>query len=251
MEGPSLLLAEEKLQPFCSKKILAVSGNTSLEKERFIGEEIKNIFSWGKHLIFQFKSYGLRVHFLMFGTFMATVEGESITGDYKKTQTPRLVLEFNNGHIDMYNCSIKIIEDADIRSSYDFSANIMSNEWSTTKAITKIKAYPDEEIADVLLDQEIFAGVGNIIKNEVLWLQKIHPQRTIAQFSSTELKKCLEETKSFSYHFYEWRKIFKLKAHLRVYRKKICERCQTEIIRKKTGKRARWTYYCPTCQTLP
>lgn len=250
MEGPSLAIAEEQLQPFCGKKILSVAGNTSLEKEKFVGEEIKNIFSWGKHLIFQFESYGLRVHFLMFGSYAATVEGMSVTGDYKKTQVPRLSLVFENGHIDIYSCSIKIIEESDIHSTYDFSRNIMSTKWNSDTALEKILVTPNEQICDVLLDQEIFAGVGNIIKNEVLWLIKIHPQTLVSSLSKDALKLAIDETKKYSMNFYTWKKEYTLKAHFQIYRKKVCARCETEIIRAKTGERERWTYYCPNCQKI-
>ena len=91
MEGPSLYLAEEQLQPFRKQVVTAVSGNTKIEKERLLHKEVKDIFSWGKHLVLQFDTFAVRFHFLLFGTFQATIDGNTITGDYKKTQVPRPV----------------------------------------------------------------------------------------------------------------------------------------------------------------
>ncbi|HRO68823.1 MAG TPA: hypothetical protein PK951_00545 [Chitinophagaceae bacterium] len=34
-------------------------------------------------------------------------------------------------------------------------------------------------VCDALLDQEIFSGVGNIIKNEVLYRIRVHPESLI------------------------------------------------------------------------
>ena len=82
MEGPSLFLAKEQLKPFKKKRVVRVSGNTTIEKDRFAGHIVKEIFSWGKHLLFQFDGFALKVHFLLFGTFSAVVEGKSVTGDY-------------------------------------------------------------------------------------------------------------------------------------------------------------------------
>jgi endonuclease-8 len=248
MEGPSLFLAQEQLQPFCGQKIIAVTGNTKIGKERFLNQEVQNIFAWGKHLVFQFSTFGFRVHFLLFGTYEATVEGQSITGDYKRSREPRLALEFQNGNIKMYNCSIKVIESSEIHQDYDFTIDIMSKEWSSAAALQRILHYPDEQIADVLLDQTIFSGVGNIIKNEVLWLEKVHPQTLVKQLSEQKIAEVIQVTHTFSHQFYEWRKIFQLRAHLQVYRKKDCLRCNTKIVRQKTGKRERWSYYCPVCQ---
>src|SRR4051812_14863887 len=110
MEGPSLFLAESQLKDFKGKKILAVSGNTTIEKERFLHMEVKDIFAWGKHLLFQFKGFALKIHFMLYGTFSATINGVTVTGDYKKARVPRLAFTFDNGSIEMYNCSVKILE---------------------------------------------------------------------------------------------------------------------------------------------
>src|SRR5256885_504703 len=126
MEGPSLTLAAEQLQPFCGKVIKSVSGNTKIGKERLENREVKDIFSWGKHLVFQFDEFAMRVHFMLFGTFEADVEGKSVTGDYRRAKEPRLKLEFENGEICMYNCSIKFIESRKAKIEYDFSIDIMS-----------------------------------------------------------------------------------------------------------------------------
>ena len=40
MEGPSLLIASEQLQPFIGKKVRAVRGNTKIEKERCEEEQV-------------------------------------------------------------------------------------------------------------------------------------------------------------------------------------------------------------------
>lgn len=110
MEGPSLYLAKQQLTPFIGKKINSLSGNTKIGKERLAEKVVEDIFSWGKHLVFQFDDFALRVHFMLFGTFEAVVEGESVTGDYKRTKEPRLELSFDNGDIKMFNCSLKYIE---------------------------------------------------------------------------------------------------------------------------------------------
>ena len=103
MEGPSLALAREQLKPFTGKRVLEVTGNTTIAKERFDGQVVRELFSWGKHLVFQFDAFALKVHFLMVGTFEADVDGASVTGDYRMARTPRLAFRFANGSIRMYN----------------------------------------------------------------------------------------------------------------------------------------------------
>ncbi|MBA3238367.1 MAG: endonuclease [Parachlamydiaceae bacterium] len=249
MEGPSIYLATEWLSPFVGKAILEVDGNTHIGKERLHKKKVLDIFSWGKHLVFQFDDFALRVHFMLFGSFQATVKGTKVTGDYpKKDVPPRLELKFNSGEITLYSCSLKYLDTANAKELYDFSTDVMSSEWSPKKAIEKIKKQQEEEIADVLLDQSIFSGVGNIIKNEVLFIVKTVPTTPVKDISAPQLKKLVNTAREFSFQFYEWRKKFELKKHYQIYRKKICTVCGDTICKKWTGTRKRVSYFCQNCQ---
>jgi len=249
MEGPSLYLAARQLKPFRGKTVLSVSGNSKIEKERILKKEVKNIFSWGKHLVIQFDEFALRTHFLLFGTFEASVDNSSLTGDYKRSYTPRLQLDFENGTIKLFNCSVKYLETRNAKAGYDFTIDIMSPKWDSDKAFDSIVSKPGVEIADILLDQEIFAGVGNIIKNEVLWRVRIHPQTNVETIAPSDLKELIAETRKFSRLFYKWRKVFLLRKHLDIYQKSTCPRCGAKVKREKTGQRNRISHFCPVCQS--
>jgi endonuclease-8 len=184
----------------------------------------------------------------MWGSYYAQVEGTTMEGDYRLSREPRLRLELDNGFFNCYSSSLKLIEDTEIEKSYDFTIDILSKKWSDSKAFENIKSYPQEIIADVLMDQTIFSGVGNIIKNEVLFLTNTNPLTPISKLSDQKIKDIIEETKSFSRNFYTWRKLYQLNKHLKIYKKGTCSVCGTKIIRGKLGKRERMTYYCPACQ---
>ena len=248
MEGPSLYLAARQLQPFKGQTVLSVSGNSKIEKERMLDKRVKSIFSWGKHLVIQFDEFALRTHFMLFGAFEATVNDSTLTGDYRRSYTPRLQLDFENGDIKLFNCSVKFLETGNARAGYDFTIDIMSPKWDADQALGAVRARPGAEIADLLLDQEIFAGVGNIIKNEVLWRVRIHPGARVKDIPPSEIQKLIAETKKFSLLFYKWRKVFLLRKHLDIYQKSICPRCGANVKREKTGKRNRVSHFCPVCQ---
>ncbi len=249
MEGPSLFLAQEQLKPFKKQQVLSAEGNTkTIVPSSLVEEEIVDIFAWGKHLVFQFDTFAIRIHFMLFGTFEAEVDGVWVTGDYRRSREPRLALTFSNGRINMYSCSVKIIESKNAKKEYDFAIDIMSKQWDTERAYKSVRANPEEEVGDVLLDQEIFAGVGNIIRNEVLSLQKIAPQRKVKDISAAKLRALIDETKAYSLQFYAWRRKFELRKHYRIYQKGTCPYCGNKIIRAQTGKRQRWSYWCPVDQ---
>jgi endonuclease-8 len=248
MEGPSLHLAAEQLQPFSGRRIESVAGNSKIGIERLSGLRVKEIFAWGKHLVFQFDRFALRVHFMLWGTFAATVSGRSVTGDYRRGGPPRLVLNFPNGEITIWSASVKFVEDADARAAYDFSADIMADEWNGRAALAKVRTFPLGEIADVLLDQAIFGGVGNIIKNEVLFRTRVSPFARIRDISDRKLRTIVADARVFSFRFLELRRIFELRKNLEIYGRSVCPRCGGKIKRRVHGQRARRSFFCPRCQ---
>lgn len=250
MEGPSLFLAAEQLRPFVGRRILQVSGNSRIGIERLAGQKVRAIFSWGKHLVLQFDEFALRVHFMLWGTFAATVEGHSVTGDYRRAGAPRLALDFPNGEITIWAASLKFIDGHDVRASYDFAANVMSDEWDPKAAFKKVKAFPRAEIADVLLDQAIFAGVGNIIKNEVLFRTGVSPFRKVRNLTDRKLRAIVTDARVFSFRFLELRRVFSLRKNLEVYGRSVCTRCGRKIGRRIHGQRARRSFYCTACQRV-
>ena len=248
MEGPSLHLAADQLQPFVGHRIDRVAGNSRIGIERLSSEHVEDIFAWGKHLVFQFSAFALRVHFMLWGTFAATVNGVSVTGDYRRAGPPRLVLEFSNGEITIWAASLKFVEDPNVKAGYDFTADVLSDEWDARAAIRKVRAFPRNEIADVLLDQAIFAGVGNIIKNEVLFRTRTSPFAKVKDIPDRRLRQIVADARTFSFRFLELRKIFALRRNLEIYRRSVCSSCGGKILRCVHGQRARRSFFCTSCQ---
>lgn len=242
MEGPSLHLLADELQFLVNQKIVEAFGNASFDKEVLPNQLIKNIYAFGKRLIIQCQDHALTVHFLMYGSYRIDKAREGMA--------PRLALITKGNALYLYNCSIKCIATKALKKSLDLSTDVLSDKWDARKALRTIRSHPEERIDDILLDQDIFGGVGNIIKNEVLWRTGINPHALIAQLSLKHIKRVIEDARIFSQCFLAWRKEFVLKKNLKIYRKKLCPRCHHAIIRQKTGLRKRWSYYCPTCQPL-
>ena len=239
MEGPSIVILKEQLSPFVGKKVRMVSGNTSIPKELIKGKKLVGILSWGKQLLMQFDNLTLKTHFLMHGSYKINESREG--------KTPRISFQFNNGFINFYACSVKYLEDT-IENTYDWRTDVMSEKWDEKEVLRRIESQPDELVSDVLLDQNIFTGVGNIIRNEVLFNLKLHPMTKIKELSRSRLKALVAEAVDYSWKFYEWRKIFQLRKNYKIYFRSRCPECQTKIIKEKTGKWNRWTFFCPSCQ---
>ena len=196
-EGPSIVILKEEAWKFTGKKILTVSGNSKIDQSRLENQKVIAIQSWGKHFLICFSGFTLKIHFLMFGSYRIDEE--------KPDVTPRLSFTFENGELNFYACSVKFLED-DIDSHYDWSVDVMNDAWDPKKAKAKLKEHPNELICDGLLEQDIFAGVGNIIKNEVLYRVKVHPESLVGKIPAAKLNKLIEEARIYSFQFLEWKK---------------------------------------------
>jgi endonuclease-8 len=239
-EGPSIFLVRESLTPFIGKKITAVHGNSRIEIKRMKNQTIRDIRTWGKHLLLCFDHFTLRIHFLMFGTYLI---------NERKSTPLRLSLVLKKGEINFYTVSLRILEEP-LEELYDFSADVLSASWSPRKAAAKLKSIPDAYVCDALLDQKIFSGVGNIIKNEVLFRIRLHPQSRVGKLPRPLKSKLIKEARDYSLDFLKWKRDFVLKKHWLVYNKKICPRDGSPVQRVHLGVTKRRSFFCETCQIL-
>lgn len=116
------------------------------------------------------------------------------------------------------------------------------------------------KIKQILMDQKIIAGIGNIYSDETLWEAKINPLRDVKTLKEKELKKiygAIKKTlkkgiKVRGDSVSDYRKVDGTKGSFgnseKVYRKegKECPRCKSIIKRKKIGGRS--AHFCPKCQ---
>ena len=241
MEGPSLVILKEEIQPFRGKVVSEAFGLAKLNYDQLNGKTIEDFQTWGKHFLVVFQAFSLRIHFLMFGSYRV---------NETKDRNPSLHLGFRDkSELNFYTCSIREIE-SPIDEVYDWASDIMSDRWDAGKAKRKLKSYAELNVGDALLDQEIFSGVGNIIKNEVLYRIGVHPDSNLGALPPRKLTALVKEARSYSFDFYRWKKNYELKKHWLVHTKKKCQQCSGPVIKKYTGKMNRRSFYCENCQEL-
>jgi endonuclease-8 len=237
-EGPSIVILQEAIARFNRKKVVEATGNAKIDMKRLEGKTIRSIKTWGKHLLICFDGFFIRIHLLMFGTYRI---------NERKETAPRLSLQFKKDELNFYTAAIKLVE-GDPDDVYDWSADVMNKNWDAKKALKKIKENGAELICDVLLDQAIFSGVGNIIKNEILFITRIHPKSKVGKIPVARVKALIAEAVSYSFDFLRWKKAFELKKHWLAYGKKTCPRCKIPLHKEYPGKRKRRSFFCDNCQ---
>lgn len=118
------------------------------------------------------------------------------------------------------------------------------------------------KIKQVLMDQKVIAGIGNIYSDEILWQAKVHPFKKVEKLTRKELEGIFEAMKKILQKAIELKgesisdfrrpsgERGKFDLLRRVYRRESekCVRCETKIKKLKLGGRS--TYFCPNCQRL-
>jgi len=118
------------------------------------------------------------------------------------------------------------------------------------------------KIKQVLMDQKIIAGIGNIYSDEILFKARVNPFKSTSELTLVELGRIHKaiikilgkaiELRGES--MIDWRDLQGDRGlfdrHRKVYRRggKKCPRCGTIILRKKIGGRS--AHFCPQCQKL-
>lgn len=131
-------------------------------------------------------------------------------------------------------------------------------------ARTRARRPGSEMMMDLLLDQEVAAGAGNVYKSEVLFLQHLWPFTPVSELDDRTLESVFETasrllwinsqrpdsrrtTTPFSGNYSD------LRGGVFVYQRfrAPCRRCETPIKRTYSGRYGRSTYWCPRCQPEP
>jgi endonuclease-8 len=131
------------------------------------------------------------------------------------------------------------------------------------EAIRRLRARERDAIGDALLNQRVVAGIGNVLKSEVLFVAQVNPFTPVTRLSDADVERILDVARelihsnvldrSQTLHPSTGRRTTRSmdpNAKLWVYSRggRPCRRCGAIVQSKKTGVDARLTYWCPVCQ---
>jgi endonuclease-8 len=103
-------------------------------------------------------------------------------------------------------------------------------------------------ISEALLDQRAVAGIGNIWRNETLFLERVDPFAHVESLDDGTLRRLVETARRL---LVESASLAPGRARVRVYRRtgRPCPRCGAAIrSRPLSSELPRTTYWCPRCQ---
>jgi endonuclease-8 len=143
--------------------------------------------------------------------------------------------------------------------------DLLGKGFALDEAEARLLDRGEEEIGNVLLNQRVLAGIGNVFKSEICFACGVNPFRRVATLRAQEIECLLATARRFLaanvadgagdgiVTYSGGRRTTGSSnpaARLWVYRRagSECRRCGAAILMRKQGPGARSTYWCPECQ---
>jgi endonuclease VIII len=237
----------------------------------FTGQQIDRVESRGKWVLMYFSGGGILVtHMLMSGSWHIYRPGEPWQ---QPGRNMRIVLE--NTVCQAVGFRVPVAQMHTVESlardrRIPPPATDVLNPGLDAEAVTqRLLACAHEEIGDVLLHQEVLAGVGNVFKSEVCFVTGVNPFCRVADLSAEQISTLIATSKRLltsnvredsGDSIITYRGQHRRTAHtsdpsagLWVYSRngEPCLRCGDRIRRRIQGPDARVTFWCPQCQPMP
>ncbi|CAN5657531.1 Fpg/Nei family DNA glycosylase [soil metagenome] len=230
------------------------------------GRTVESVRSSGKHLMMQFSGDALlRTHMRMNGSWHIYRPGEA-------WQRPRYAMRVIVGTEDFVAVGFDIPV-AEMLTSRDLvrhrelrrlGPDLLEDNFDADEAARRIHARSTEQVADVLLNQRVLAGIGTVYKSEVLFFCSVSPFAPVSALTETEIQLLVTTARKFlranvtggmaamtTYSGFR-RTTGRSDPHERlwVYGRAgdPCRRCGSPIQIRAQGRDARLTYWCSTCQ---
>lgn len=242
------------------------------------GAKIKNITRRAKLLIFELSNdWYLLVHLKLTGQLiyrekngiLKAVGGHPIKQDLTKlpNKFSHVVFTFSdNSHLFFNDVRkfgyAKLLkkEELDELLKKNYGPEPLSQEFSLNKFKEILKKRPNWKIKQLLLDQKLIAGIGNIYADESLFCARIDPRRIASKVKESEIKKlhaCIKKILKLSIakrgtsannYVDAYGRQGSMVPCLKVYgsHKKPCRKCKAEISKIKLA--GRGTHFCGRCQ---
>jgi endonuclease VIII len=206
-EGPSILHLKDQLQVFKGRQVKKAGGYGNMPTKWIDGRQLKNIETWGKHLLLVFTNGVVRIHLGLFGDILI---------NKRKKVNRSFFLTFANGEINGYVVKATKITEP-LEEIYDWRTDILSVQFDKPHIKNLLKQKVAKTIDDVLMDQKVFTGVGNKIRNEALYRAGIHPQSIIGKIPPAKITRLINEVVNYAKIFYRQLKTKGVNDNFQVY----------------------------------
>lgn len=230
-------------------------------KQPLIGQVCQRIDRRGKFLLIYFDTHVLLSHLRMEGKYFLCDKEQPV---HKHTH---VILELDKQEELRYHDVRKFgrMELLEIGQEFQHPslAKLGPEPTPATFSTHVIKEYLSGRttaIKNILLDQRMVAGIGNIYADEILFDAYVHPEMSAAEITDEEIQQLYYSIisimqaaiKAGGSTIRSYTNMFGEAGHYQVYHQvygkdgESCSRCGTTIEKTKVG--GRGTHFCPNCQ---
>jgi endonuclease VIII len=144
-------------------------GAVALDGQRCVGVE-----AFGKHLIYRFENgFALHIHLGLFGRFRTA---RRPAAEPKGEVRVRMISDTHVVDINGPN-TCEVLDMAELLAlTSRIGPDVLRKDADPDKVWARISR-SRVSIGQLLMDQSVLAGIGNIYRSEILWRQGVHPQR--------------------------------------------------------------------------
>jgi len=241
MEGPGVRFIAEGLAPLAGRIVTSAGGSSRIDYGKVTGQRLQRVHCIGKLLFLRFPRVSIRIHFLMWGRYRLNDPAEG--------KRPRLTLQFEDGtRLDWYTTAVVLLENPEVDRLHDPALDPMDERWDAERSLARAREKPDDLICDTLMDQGVLAGPGNVIKNEVLFADRIHPASLTRCVPDGILRDLFLRVQDFSIRWLERKRQGNRKPEISIYQKGTCPSCGGTVRSSRMGRLDRISFWCPACQ---
>jgi len=235
------------------------------------GQVVSSVESRGKWLLIHFSGGAtLATHMLMSGSWHIYRPGQRWQ---KPANQMRIVLENREYQTVGFMVPVAKMHTAKTLARDNRiprpGADVLSQDFDAAATAVRLRNCADEEVGDVLLHQEVMAGVGNVFKSEVCFVEGVNPFCKVVALSDAQITALIETARRLvaanvledsgnlivTYRGMNRRTTNHSNPEdsLWVYGRKgaPCRRCGDLIRRRIQGPDARVTFWCQRCQPMP
>ncbi len=259
-EGDTVHKLANAIHPMLQGATLRLVQARMIDTTKLIGCAIEAVVARGKHLFIQLDNgLTIRTHLGMYGSWHRYAPNQAWQ---KPSWQASLMLGTDRDVFVCFNAKeIELLRSAGIRHrtlEAHLGPDLLSDKIDLDQIMMRAFAHtrPETLIVDILLDQRIAGGIGNVYKSELLFLQRVHPETTFDHITITQLMKLYSKAHELlQQNLGGGRRTTRFnndgRGRLWVYkrRSKPCLLCDTPILSKPMGRDLRSTYWCPRCQT--
>ena len=204
---------------------------------RVDGRVLEGVEAVGKNLLLRFEGgIVVRSHLRMTGRWRIEPRGKTRTG------LPWLVLRGDELEGVLWNGPVLTLESRNVRR---LGQDVLAEDFDVDAAVGRLRGAGDRRLGEVLQDQRLVAGIGNMWMAEALWVIQVSPWVRVGEASDEVLRDAVAAARRLMQEA-----LATGRPGRQVYRRagRPCLRCGTIVRSRGQGDDNRTAYWCPGCQ---